>query len=180
MCVCVCVCVCVNRLHQQSPSWWYSIAKTSVVHNNKTPIHKLVGIQKPKRHPFQSTLAWSFSAAALYVLQRKGEQKCDIWRLVEETSGAANVCILELCARVGAEHSSIHSIHPHCKLHQFIQTLTKLLPCCCCFALDHISYTRWLSVYLRDMCQIGGTHQCIKPFAMVDLFFRKCVVLSQP
>ena len=50
MCVCVCVCVCVNRprvmfwqglfkhwLHQQSPSRWYAIAKTSLVHQNKTP-----------------------------------------------------------------------------------------------------------------------------------------------
>ena len=54
---------------------------------------------------------------------------------------------------------------------QFIQTPTKLLPycCCCCFALDDINYARWLSVYLCDMSQLGGTHQCIMPFAMVDL-----------
>ena len=39
---------------------------------------------------------------------------------------------------------------------QFTQTLTKLLPCCCCFDLDHINYARWLSVYLRDICQLGG------------------------
>ena len=38
--------------------------------------------------------------------------------------------------------------------YQFIQTLTKLLPCCCCcFTLEDINYARWLSVNLCDMCQ---------------------------
>ena len=37
------------------------------------------------------------------------------------------------------------------------------------FALDYINYTRWLLVYLHDICQLRGTHQCIKPFAMVYL-----------
>ena len=46
----------------------------------------------------------------------KGGQKWDIWRLVQETSGAAKKFILELCAGVGAEHSSVHSIHPNCIL----------------------------------------------------------------
>ena len=53
----------------------------------------------------------------------KGGQKRDIWRLFQETSGAANVSILELCAGVGAEHSSVHSIHPNCKL-QSVHTNT--------------------------------------------------------
>ena len=56
----------------------------------------------------------------------KGGQIWDIWRLAQETSGAANVSILELCAGVGAEHSSVHSIHPNCKL-QPVHKLTKLL-----------------------------------------------------
>ena len=51
-----------HRMHQQSPSWWYSIAKTSLVHKNK-------------RRPFQSTLAWNFTAAALYILQHRTFEK---------------------------------------------------------------------------------------------------------
>ena len=46
----------------------------------------------------------------------KGGQKWHIWRLVQETSRAAKVSTLELCAGVGAKHSSVHSIHPNCIL----------------------------------------------------------------
>ena len=76
---------------------------------------------KPVRRPFQSTLAWNVTAAALYILQhrvfeKREDKKWDIWRLVQEISGAAKVSILGLCAGVGAERSSVHSIHPNCRL----------------------------------------------------------------
>ena len=53
----------------------------------------------------------------------KGGQKWDIWRLFQETWAAPSVSILELCAGVGAEHSSVHSIHLNCK-HQSVHTNT--------------------------------------------------------
>ena len=75
-------------------------------------------------------------------------------------------CVLELELSILQFTQSIETAY----FSQFIQTLTKLLPCCCCccFALDDINCARWLSVYLCDMCQLGGTHQSIKPFVMVD------------
>ena len=74
-------------------------------------------------------------------------------------------CVLEMELNIFQFTQSIQTAY----FNQFIQTPTKLLPCCCCFPLDNINYTRWLSVYLCDICQPGGTHLCIKPFAMVDL-----------
>ena len=186
LCVCVSVSVRLNRptvmfwqglfkhrLHQQYPSWWYSIAKTSLVHKNKTSRHKLVAIQKPKRCQCQSTLAWNFTAAALYILQHRAFEKredknetFEDWskKLREQTKFPYWSCVLELELSILQFTQSIRTAY------QFIQTLTKLLPCCCCcFALDNINYARWLSVYLCDMRELRGTHQCIKPFALVDL-----------
>ena len=59
-------------------------------------------------------------------------------------------CVLELELSILQFTQSIRTAY----FNQFIQTLTKLLPCCCCccFAIDDITYARWLSEYLCDMC----------------------------
>ena len=114
---------------------------------------------------------------------KKGGQKWDIWRLVQETSGAAKVSILELCAGVGAEHSSVHSIHPNCILQPVHTDTDKAVTMLLLLLFGpwwHQLRQMVISVPLWHMCQLGGTHQCIKPFAMVDLLCIKRVVLSQP
>ena len=57
-------------------------------------------------------------------------------------------CVLELELSVPQFTQSIRTAY----FTQFTQTLTKLLPCFCCFALDDINYSKWLSVYLCDIC----------------------------
>ena len=71
-------------------------------------------------------------------------------------------------------------IHPNSELQPVHTDTDKTVTMFYCFALDNINYARWLSVYLRDICQLGCTSQCIKPFAIVDLLWSKRVVLSQP
>ena len=57
-------------------------------------------------------------------------------------------CVLEMELSILQFTQSIRTAY----FSQFIQTLTKLLPCCWCFVLDDINYARWLSVYLCDIC----------------------------
>ena len=71
----------------------------------------------------------------------KGGQQWDIWRLAQETSGAANVSILELCAGVGAEYSSVHSVHPNCKLQPVHKLLHVVLPLTTSAMPDGYQYT---------------------------------------
>ena len=75
------------------------------------------------RLPWHETSLLLHSTSCITEHLRKGRQKWDIWRMFEETSEAANVSILELCAGVGAEHTEVHSTHPKCKL-QSVHTNT--------------------------------------------------------
>ena len=100
--------------------------------------------------------------AAHSIWEKRG-QKWDTGKLVQETSGAAKVSISELCAGEWswAFFNSLNPSELHTSTDKAV-TMLLLLFCPWRHQLRH-SVPSW------HMCQLGGTHQCIKPFAMVNL-----------
>ena len=161
MCVCVCVCVCVQTegdvlagsFHTQAAS---TISEMMIfnIKNESGSQKQVTQTQTPRQRDAHSSLPLHFCCSTEH--SKKGRTKMRHLKTGPRNIGRSQNF------HTGAEHSSVHSIHPNCiYFNQFIQTLTKLLPRCC-FDLD-INYARWLSVYLCDMCQR------MKPFAMMDL-----------
>ena len=130
---------------------------------------------KTKRRPFQSTLAWNFTAAALYILQHRAfEKREDKNETFEDWTKKHRAqpkfpywsCVLELELSILQFTQSIRTAY----FNQFIQTLTKLLhvvvvvlPLTTSTTPDGYQCTFVTYVSIRRH------HQCIKPFAMVDL-----------
>ena len=152
MCVCVCVCVCVceqtkgDVLTGSCQTQAASTISQLKIFNSKnefgsqkqdtqTQTHHHA---KTKQTPVPVYLGMHYCCTLHLVPQsiwENGEQYWDMWSLVQETSGAASVSILELCAELELSILQFTQSFQTANLNQFIQTLTKLLSCCCCLPL---------------------------------------------
>ena len=140
---------------------------------------------KSKRHPFQSTLAWNFTAAALYILHHRAFEKREENNETENNEGAEDCskknreqpmfpywsCVLELELSILRFTQSVWTAN----FNQFInwQSCSMLLLFCpwphqlCQMYLHDVSIRRHPSVY-QAFCNGGFVVQKIcHPFSAI-------------
>ena len=116
-------------------------------------------------HVTRTRLAHEITAAALYILMQEAyaknqdvEENFETWcssQTQKQPMFAYWSQVLQL------ELSVLHLVHSirTADFDKYVEALAQLMPWF--FALDHVHYARWLSVHLRDLCQLLRRHPSV-------------------